>query len=116
MRFLRGGEDVTGATLTRLFGVHVAILPAIATALVALHLCARPDSRHECAAGRGTRERSGGAPRAVHAVHPAFRAARTVRLDDRAGASGRALRFLSMGAGDKADPFAPAPAGIRPEW
>ena len=35
---MRGGDDVTGATLTRLFGFHVAILPAIATALVGLHL------------------------------------------------------------------------------
>jgi quinol-cytochrome oxidoreductase complex cytochrome b subunit len=38
IRLLRGGDDVTGATLSRFFGVHVAILPAISTALVALHL------------------------------------------------------------------------------
>ncbi len=38
VRFLRGGPDVTGATLTRFFGVHVAVLPAIATALLGLHL------------------------------------------------------------------------------
>ena len=36
--FMRGGKDVSGATLTRFFGVHVAILPAITTALLALHL------------------------------------------------------------------------------
>ncbi|MFC1629424.1 cytochrome bc complex cytochrome b subunit, partial [Gemmatimonadota bacterium] len=29
MRMLRGGEHVTGATLTRMFGFHVALLPAI---------------------------------------------------------------------------------------
>ncbi len=33
VRFMRGGDTVTGATLTRLFGVHVAILPAMATAV-----------------------------------------------------------------------------------
>src|SRR5574341_758462 len=38
MVFLRGGEDVTGATLTRFFGIHVAVLPMIATALLVLHL------------------------------------------------------------------------------
>ena len=38
VRFMRGGNDVTGATLTRMFGFHVAILPAITTVLVALHL------------------------------------------------------------------------------
>src|SRR5439155_6141480 len=35
---LRGGDDVTGATLSRFYGLHVAVLPAVATALVALHL------------------------------------------------------------------------------
>ena len=29
VRFLRGGPDVTGATLTRFFGVHMAVLPAL---------------------------------------------------------------------------------------
>src|SRR5512146_1100488 len=38
MRFLRGGDDVTGATLTRFFGFHVALLPGITTALLGLHL------------------------------------------------------------------------------
>ena len=28
---LRGGEDVTGATLTRFYGIHVAVLPALIT-------------------------------------------------------------------------------------
>src|SRR5581483_7163898 len=38
VRFLRGGDEVTGATLTRFYGFHVAILPAIATGLLILHL------------------------------------------------------------------------------
>ena len=38
LRLLRGGDDVTGATLSRFYGLHVAILPAITTALVAAHL------------------------------------------------------------------------------
>src|SRR6476620_1047271 len=38
LRLLRGGDDVTGATLSRFYGLHVAILPAITTALVAIHL------------------------------------------------------------------------------
>ncbi len=36
--FMRGGKEVSGATLTRFFGVHVAILPAMTTALLATHL------------------------------------------------------------------------------
>src|SRR5881394_2690342 len=38
IRLLRGGDDVTGATLSRFFGLHVPVLPAISTALIALHL------------------------------------------------------------------------------
>src|SRR5205823_313174 len=37
LRLLRGGDDVTGATLSRFYGLHVAVLPAVTTLLVALH-------------------------------------------------------------------------------
>src|SRR5437868_8842899 len=36
--FLRGGEEVTGATLTRFFGFHVAVLPGLTTLFLLLHL------------------------------------------------------------------------------
>ena len=35
---IRGGEDVTGATLSRFFGIHVAILPAITVMILGFHL------------------------------------------------------------------------------
>jgi quinol-cytochrome oxidoreductase complex cytochrome b subunit len=38
MEFLRGGEDVTGATLSRFFGFHVAVLPGLFTVLLGIHL------------------------------------------------------------------------------
>src|SRR5438094_10240119 len=38
LRFLRGGDDVTGATLTRFFGFHVAVLPATATIFLGIHV------------------------------------------------------------------------------
>ena len=37
-RLLRGGDDVTGATLTRFYGIHVAVLPAIVAIALGLHL------------------------------------------------------------------------------
>jgi quinol-cytochrome oxidoreductase complex cytochrome b subunit len=36
--FLRGGDDVTGATLSRFFGFHVALFPGIFTILLVIHL------------------------------------------------------------------------------
>jgi len=35
---LRGGDDVTGATLSRFFGIHVAILPALFSVFLVIHL------------------------------------------------------------------------------
>ena len=35
---MRGGDDVTGATISRFFGLHVAVLPALFTGLLVIHL------------------------------------------------------------------------------
>ena len=37
-KFLRGGEDVTGDTLTRFFSFHISILPLLIFALIAVHV------------------------------------------------------------------------------
>ncbi len=37
-QLLRGGEDVTGDTLTRFFGIHISFLPVIAFLLLAVHI------------------------------------------------------------------------------
>ena len=37
-KLLRGGEDVTGDTLTRFFGIHVCILPIFLLVLLAVHV------------------------------------------------------------------------------
>ena len=116
VRFLRGGDDVTGATLTRLFGVHVAILPATATALLVLHLVlvqvhgmSVPPSVERLQHETGRRVRS--MPFFPHFIlRDLF--AWTVALACLAGLSA----FYPWELGAKANPFAPAPAGIRPEW
>lgn len=38
LQLMRGGDEVTGATVTRFFGWHVAILPAAFTVILSLHL------------------------------------------------------------------------------
>jgi cytochrome b6 len=116
VRFLRGGPDVTGGTLTRFFGVHVAILPAITTALLALHLVliqfhgmSVPPSVEAEERQRG--RRVAGMPFVPHfALRDLF--AWTAALALLAGLSA----FYPWELGRKADIFAPAPAGIRPEW
>jgi cytochrome b6 len=116
VRFLRGGNDVTGATLTRLFGFHVAILPAIATALVALHLLLV--QRHGMSVPPSIERRAEENPREIRALpflpHFLLRDlfAWTIVLAVLAALS----TFYPWELGIKADPFAPAPAGIRPEW
>lgn len=116
VRFTRGGPDVTGATLTRLFGMHVAILPMIATALVAVHLLLVQvhgmsiPPRVEQDAGHGER-RVRSLPFLPHFVlRELF--GWTLALALLAGLSA----YYPWELGTKADPFAPAPAGIRPEW
>ena len=116
VRFTRGGPDVTGATLTRLFGMHVAILPMIATVLVIMHLwliqvhgMSVPPSL-ESAAGRHERK----IPTLPFLPHFALRElfGWTLALALLAALSA----YYPWELGAKADPFAPAPAGIRPEW
>jgi cytochrome b6 len=116
VRFLRGGPEVTGATLTRFYGVHVAVLPAIATLLLGLHLLlvqhhgmSVPPSVEALAARSGRR-----VPAMPFVPHFALRDlfGWTVALALLAGLSA----FLPWELGVRADPFAAAPAGIEPEW
>jgi quinol-cytochrome oxidoreductase complex cytochrome b subunit len=116
VRFTRGGPEVTGATLTRLFGMHVAILPMIATVLIVLHLLlvqvhgmSVPPSVQRDADRSGRRAAS--LPFFPHfALRELF--GWTVALALLAALSA----FYPWELGTKADAFAPAPAGIRPEW
>jgi cytochrome b6 len=106
---LRGGEDVTGATLTRFFGFHVALLPLATTLLLLGHLL--------LVQLHGMSEPLGAPKDARHIpFHPHFVLRELmVWLGVLALLVGLAT-FLPWELGRKADPFAPAPGGIRPEW
>jgi cytochrome b6 len=116
VRLMRGGTDVTGATLTRLFGVHVAILPALATALIALHLFLVQRHGMSVPPSVEAESRRTGRPVASVPFWPHF------VLHDLFGWTVALTLLAALSAyypwelGVKADPFAPAPAGIRPEW
>jgi cytochrome b6 len=115
LRLLRGGDDVTGATLSRFFGLHVAVLPAISTALVVLHLLfvqrqgMSVPRRIERALKPGEKLRQ-------MPFFPNY-VLRDVLLWYIALAALAALAAYSpWDLGKKADPFAAVPPGIRPEW
>jgi cytochrome b6 len=110
LHVMRGGEQVSGATLTRFFGVHVALLPLVMTLLLLVHLAlvqVHGMSEPEAADGRPVRH----VP-----FYPDFILREAfLWLLILAVLIGLAT-FLPWELGRKADPFAPAPAGIRPEW
>jgi cytochrome b6 len=116
IRFLRGGPDISGATLTRFYGFHVAVLPAITTALLALHLLMvqyHGMSVPPSIEARAAREKKP-VPTMPFAPHFALRDlfGWTIALALLAGLAA----YLPWELGHKADPFASAPAGIQPEW
>jgi quinol-cytochrome oxidoreductase complex cytochrome b subunit len=116
VHFLRGGKDVSGATLTRFFGVHVAILPALVTALLAAHLLLIQHHGMSVPPSVEAAQRKHGRPLPAMPFVPHF-ALRdlfgwTVALALLAGLSA----YFPWELGKKADIFAPAPAGIQPEW
>jgi cytochrome b6 len=114
--FLRGGEEVTGATLSRFFGFHVAVLPGITTLLLLLHIALVQkfgmsvpprEEQLQAAAPAQAREMK---------FFPNFLLRELMAWYIALGVLGALAALSPWGLGTKADPFAPAPAGIKPEW
>jgi quinol-cytochrome oxidoreductase complex cytochrome b subunit len=116
MIFLRGGEEVTGATLTRFFGFHVALLPGITTVLLALHLGLV--QRFGISVPPSVETRWNERPNETREMKffPNFMLRELMAWYIALGVLGALAALLPWELGTKADPFAPAPAGIRPEW
>ncbi len=120
MAIMRGGEEVTGATIGRFFGLHVAILPMVFSIVLTLHLVmVQRQGMSEPLDWEGKQVES---PR-YEKFFPHFilkdalvwlivlnvLAVLAVFFPDGIGP-------IHWPLGAKADPFAPAPAQIRPEW
>lgn len=110
LRFLRGGDDVTGATLTRFFGFHVAVLPAITTIIIATHLALV--QLH----GMSVPVKFEGKNLKKMKFFPNFFLRDLIGWVLAIGVLAALAALFPWELGEKADPFAPAPAGIRPEW
>jgi cytochrome b6 len=113
MIFLRGGEEVTGATLSRFFGFHVAILPGIFTVLLGIHLLLVQrqgmSEPLEFANAHPTEPKT-------MPFFPNFLLRDLLLWLIVLNLLAILAVFFPWELGQKADPFAPAPEGIKPEW
>jgi quinol-cytochrome oxidoreductase complex cytochrome b subunit len=110
LRFLRGGDDVTGATLTRFFGFHVAVLPATATVFLAVHVLLV--QLHGMSVPPSLQQQNVKKMKFI----PNFLLRDLIGWILAIGVLAALAALFPWELGEKADPFAPAPAGIKPEW
>jgi cytochrome b6 len=110
LRFLRGGDEVTGATLTRFYGIHVAVLPALTTVLLAVHVLLV--QKHGMSVPPGME----GEKLKHMKFFPNFLLRDLIGWILAIGVLAALAAIFPWELGEKADPFASAPAGIRPEW
>jgi len=116
LEFMRGGPEVTGATLTRFFGLHVAILPAISMAFIAAHLMLI--QRHGMSAPVSIEKeiKSGKAKRLEIPFFPNFLYRDMLGWTLALGLIVLLSTLFPWELGEKADILKPAPPHVRPEW
>jgi cytochrome b6 len=112
MRFLRGGDHVTGGTLSRFYGWHVAILPALTTVVLVVHLALV--QLHGMSVPPGEEKRAG--ERRPIRFFPDFLLRELFGWTLALAILATLAALFPWELGEKADPYAPAPANIRPEW
>lgn len=110
---LRGGEEVTGATLSRFFGFHVAVLPGIFTVLLTLHLIFI--QRQGIAEPEDWKEMPETEKKHIP-FFPNFTMRELLVWLIVINILAILAVFFPWELGNKANPFASAPVGIRPEW
>jgi cytochrome b6 len=115
LRLLRGGDDVTGATLSRFYGLHVAVLPAVSTALVAAHLLLVQRQGMSVPPSIERRLRPGEKLPQMP-FFPNYVLRDVLAWYVVVAVLAALAAFYPWELGTKADPFAVVPPGIRPEW
>jgi cytochrome b6 len=109
VNLLKGGEEVGGETLTRMFSLHVVILPMLTLAVVTLHLLLN-------------QVYGPSVPIGTQPSRPPIRFFPNFLLRDIISWMIGLAVLLSLATlypselGEKADPLASAPFGIKPEW
>ena len=116
MIFLRGGPEVTGATLTRFFGFHVAVLPGLVTVLIAVHLFFVQRQGMSVPPKLEAQWTANPSARREMKFFPNFLLRELMAWYVAMGVLGALAAIFPWNLGVKADPFVSAPAGIKPEW
>ena len=109
-RVLRGGEDVGAATLTRFFALHVMLLPMLTAALIAFHVILVQKN------GMSTPPWLSALSVRQMKFFPNFFLREAMVWYGALAVLGALAAIFPWELGEKADPFASAPTGIRPEW
>jgi cytochrome b6 len=112
LRFLRGGDRVTGGTLSRFYGWHVAILPLITAAVLAGHLALVQLHGMSVPPGIERKEKR----RRSMKFFPHFAVRDLFGWILALGVLAAIAALFPWELGEKADPFAPAYKDIKPEW
>ena len=98
--------------MTRFYGIHVAVLPAIVTIVLGLHLFLV--QKHGMSSPPG--EEQDGKPKRAMPFFPNFFLRDLVGWLCALGVLAALAAYFPAELGKKADPFQPAPIGIKPEW
>lgn len=112
LRFLRGGDRVTGATLARFFGWHVCVLPILTLVLLGGHLALV--QIHGMSVAPGVAAES--AKRRPMRFFPHYALRDLFGWILALGVLATLAAVFPWELGEKADAFAPAYKDIRPEW
>jgi len=109
---LRGGEDVTGDTLTRFFGIHVCVLPVFLFLLLAIHIyLVQKQGMSLPLEAEGKQEKVKEIP-----FWPNFVFREMIVWLLLVGILFSVAIFFPPSLEKAADVMAPAPEGIKPEW
>ncbi len=112
LRFMRGGDRVTGATLARFFGWHVCVLPLITLVLLGAHLALVQVHGMSVAPGAAAES----AKRRPMRFFPHYALRDLFGWTLALGVLATLAAVFPWELGEKANPFAPAYRDIRPEW
>ena len=113
LELLRGGEEVTGATLSRFFGFHVAVFPGLFTIFLTLHLLFI--QRQGIAEPEDWKNLPESEKKTIP-FFPNFSMRELLIWLIVINILAILAVYFPWELGTKADPFASAPIGIKPEW